>query len=47
MYGQEQKVRHELKIKESASKCAMLKAKNTNRSFNNYIETLILEDCKK
>lgn len=47
MYGKEKTIRKELRIKESALKCAEKKAKASNRSFNNYIETLILEDCKK
>ena len=47
MYGIEKTKRKELRIKESALKCAMDKAKKSNRSLNNYIETLILEDCKK
>jgi hypothetical protein len=47
MYGIEKTKRKELRLKESALKCAIAKAKALNRSFNNYIETLILEDCKK
>lgn len=47
MYGKEKTIRKELRIKESALKCAEKKAKEQNRNFNNYIETLILEDCKK
>lgn len=47
MYGKEKTKRKELRLKETALKCAMDKCKALNRSFNNYIETLILNDCKK
>lgn len=45
--GLVKKARRQLSISQEADKCAQTKAKEKNRSFNNYIETLILEDCKK
>ena len=48
MYGKEKQIRKELRIKESAFNCAKKRMKDRNNpSFNNYVETLILEDCKK
>lgn len=42
------KKRKQLVIDEETLKCAAKRMKETNRkSFNNYIENLILEDCKK
>lgn len=45
MYGKEKTVRKELRIKESALKCAKTLCKDQNRNFNNLIETLIFNAC--
>lgn len=42
------KVRKQLVLEEDAVKCAARRVKETRRkSFNNYVENLIFEDCKK
>lgn len=46
MYGKEKTVRKQLRIKDSAMKCAEEICRLENRSFNNFIETLIFEKCK-
>lgn len=43
--NKEKKIRKQLTITKKAFDCATKSASNTNRSFNNYIETLILNDC--
>jgi hypothetical protein len=45
MYGKEKTVRKELRIKESALKCAERLCEDQNRNFNNLIETLIFNAC--
>jgi hypothetical protein len=45
--GLVKKVRKQITISDTASECAEKKRKTQNRSFNNYIETLILKDCNE
>jgi len=41
------KARKQLSISQEAFKCAEKLRADRNRSFNNFIETLILEECKR
>lgn len=40
-------VRKELRLSQKAWDCANEQSAKTSRSFNNYIEYLILQNCKK
>jgi len=45
--AKEKKMRKQLTLSETAYKCVVEHGGNTNRSFNNFIETLILQHCNK
>lgn len=47
MYGKEKTKRKDLRIKESAIKCAERLMKEQNRTFNNLVETLIFNECER
>jgi len=42
-----ERVRKNLVLTKEAVECADARRKEQGRSFNNYIESLILKDCKK